>query len=137
MALKHPSQIRDRSSAWLEFWQALRKSDLKPLVTPELIEEHKRNPTGGDRSHSAELLLVLDYIRSLSGSDKEFIYATKPYREFAIGKLMGRGNPVDQTNVRRFSTREAANHVIFLMRLFRFGLIDADHFNVLLEGEDS
>jgi hypothetical protein len=75
--------------------------------------------------------LVLNFVRSLAGGDKEFVYATKPYVEFAIGRLMGRGSPVDQSDTRRFTTREAANHIIFLRRLLRLGLIDGNLFNEL------
>lgn len=134
MALWHPSQMRDRSATWIEHWQSLRVRDLMPLVTRELIQEHEKNPTGGDRSHSAELTLVLDYVRSLSSSTKEFVYAVEPYREFAIGRLHGSLSEVDQSDPRRFNTREAVNHQIFLIRLKRFGLIDQAMFEDLSGG---
>lgn len=128
MALWHPTQIRDRSAAWMDLWKSLRESDLKPLVTRDLILEHKRNPTGGDRRHSTELMLVLNFVRSLAGYDKEFIYAIRPFEQYAIGRLWSGGSPVDQSDGRRFATKEEAMHVIFLERLRRLGLIEHDLF---------
>lgn len=126
MAIWHPTQIRDRSSAWMERWRSLREQDLRPLVTRELILEYQRNPSGGDRSHSRELTLVLNFIRSLAGPDKDFIYAVRPFREYAIGRMRGRGNPVDRTDPLRFTRKEDAMHVVFIRRLRRAGLIGDD-----------
>lgn len=123
MAIWHPTQIRDRSSAWMELWRSLRERDLRPLVTRELILEHRRNPSGGDRRHSQELTLVLNFVRSLAGPDKDFIYATRPFEEYAIGRMRGRGNAVDRSDPLRFTRKEDAVHVVFVRRLHRAGLI--------------
>jgi branched-chain amino acid transport system permease protein len=125
MALWHPTQIQDRSAAWMHVWQSLRQRDLKPLVTRDLLEEHRRNPVGSDRLHSSELMLVLNFTRSLAGADKEYIYATQPHREYAIGRLSGGRSPADESDPRRFATKEEAMHVVFLQRLERFGLLDS------------
>lgn len=126
MAIWHPTQIRDRSSAWLGLWRSLRERDLRPLVTRELILEHRRNPSGGDRTHSPELTLVLNFIRSLAGGDKDFVYAARPYEEYAIGRMRGRGNAVDCSDPLRFARKEDAMHVVFVRRLHRAGLIGDD-----------
>lgn len=126
MAIWHPTQIRDRSVAWMGLWRSFRERDLKPLVTRELIAEHQRNPNGGDRTHSSELTLVLNFVRTLAGSDKEFIYAIRPFEEYAIGRLRGRGHPVDRSDPLRFARKEDAMHVVFVRRLVRAGLIGDD-----------
>ena len=107
-------------------WRSLRVRDLKPLVTRELIAEHKRNPDGGDRTHSSELTLVLNFVRSLAGADKDFIYATRPFEEYAIGRMRGRGSPVDRSDPLRFARKEDAMHVVFVRRLLRAGLMGED-----------
>lgn len=136
MAIWHPSQIRDRSATWMELWRSLRERDLRPLVTRELIREHARNPTGGDRSHSSELTLVLNFVRILAGPDKDFIYAIRPFEEYAIGRLQGRGNPVDRSDPQRFTRKEDAMHVVFVRRLRRAGLIGDDLATELLGRQD-
>ncbi|MCZ8130401.1 MAG: hypothetical protein O9284_03780 [Steroidobacteraceae bacterium] len=122
--LSHPSQIRDRSGAWMTHWREQRIRDLRPLVTPGLLAEHSRNPVGAHERHSAELTLVLNFVRSLCAADKEFIYAIEPFATYAIGRAAGRGSRPDLSDPERFLRREDAMHAIFLRRLRRFGLLD-------------
>ena len=98
---------------------------VKPLVTPEIVEEHRRNPIG---FHSDRLERVLHYLRRHHGTQrgKKVLVCTEPHKEWRIGELTGvRGEPprVDETQV--FRSREEAEHGIFLARLKDLGLFEA------------
>jgi hypothetical protein len=123
MALQDPAQIRDRSSDFFQFWLKKRQAELRPLVTETLLNEHRANPVGADRSHSRELTLVLNFLRSMAGDRKEFIYRAEGADSFGVGLMRGRGAEVDDSLPARYSTLEDAYHAVFLMRLRGMGLL--------------
>lgn len=96
---------------------------IKPLVTKEIIEEHKRNPIG---FHSDALERVLIYLRRnrLQTAGKYIIVCTKPHQEWCIATLSGvRGTPPKIDTQQRFASREEAEHGVFLRRLAALDLI--------------
>jgi len=98
-------------------------NSIKPLVTDEIIQEHKRNPIG---FHSDALERVLIYLRRnrLKTAGKYVIVCTKPHQEWRIATLSGVrgvGPKIDESS--RFTSREEAEHGVFLKRLADLGLI--------------
>jgi len=95
---------------------------IKPLVTKEIIEEHKRKPIG---IHSDELERVLIYLRRnrLTTVGKYIIVCTKPHGEWCIAALSGvRGQPPKIDEQTKFTSRDEAEHGVFLKRLKDLGL---------------
>lgn len=96
---------------------------IKPLISDEIIEEHKRNPIG---IHSDALERVLIYLRrhGLRTAGKYILVCTKPHQEWRIARLSGvRGEPPTIDESARFASRETAEHGVFLKRLADLGCI--------------
>ncbi|GCL70369.1 hypothetical protein PN4B1_02690 [Paenibacillus naphthalenovorans] len=96
---------------------------IKPLITKELIEEHRLNPIG---KHSEQLDVVLNFFRrhheQLEG--KYVIVCTKPHEEWCIGEHPAvRGERPQLFEDEKFDSREAAEHGLFLKRLRHFGVV--------------
>jgi hypothetical protein len=91
---------------------------LRPLVTPELLEEHRTNPLWFDGPQSHELQAVLNYVRRQPQSGKYVIVAVKPWEDYRIGVLSGvRGVPPVVRDEPRFATEQEAMHGVFLARV--------------------
>ena len=115
------TQTTKEQTTYNELDQRVREEVIKPLVTGEIIEEHKRHPIG---KHSDELERVLIYLRNYHHQmqGKLIIVCTKPHQEWCIGELTGvRGQP-PKIFSECFSSREEAEHGVFLRRLKDLGL---------------
>lgn len=115
------TQTAKEQATYNELDQKIRTETVKPNVTKEIIEEHKRNPIG---KHSDALERVLIYLRRNHNQmqGKLIIICTKPHQEWCIGELSGvRGQPPKVTN-ECFSSRNEAEHGVFLKRLKNLGL---------------
>jgi hypothetical protein len=96
------------------------EQQIKPLVTPEVIEEHRQTPIG---FHSLELERILVYLRRQAQAGKYVIVCTQRDREWAIGELSGvRGVGPTITSDERFASLTSAEHGVFLERLRALGL---------------
>lgn len=98
------------------------EENVRPRVTAELVEEHRRSPLG--RNGDA-LKVVLRYLRRnrLALDGKEVVVCTVPHREWKIGFLSGvRGGSVRIDESRAFGSIGEAYHAIFLRRLRAHGL---------------
>jgi hypothetical protein len=96
------------------------EDQVKPRVTPELIDEHRRTPIG---FHSLDLERVLVYMRRQPQAGKFVIVCTKRDEEWAIGELSGvRGSGPKIVDDERFPSLSSAEHGVFLRRLEAFGL---------------
>jgi hypothetical protein len=109
-------EVYERLDALIVEWY------VRPLVTPELVEEHRRNPLG---HHSDALERVLRYVRRSRGrlEGAYVIVALEPYRSFAIGTLSaqrGVSPAIDRSEI--FASREEAEHAVFVRRLRDLGL---------------
>lgn len=109
---------------YLEKDQLIYENNIKPLVTKELIEEHKKNPIG---KHSPNLMKVQNYLRrhheEIEG--KYLIVCLEPHEKWCLGQHPGGRHPkytvfMDEL----FHSREAAEHGLFLKRLQALGLVD-------------
>src|SRR5688572_17960447 len=88
---------------------------IRPLVTTELIEEHRDDPFG---RHSVELDMVLAFVRSdpVRTAPQYVVICVRPELEWVIGEhARARGRPVvAQADAERFSAVEDVEHAIFL-----------------------
>ncbi len=96
-------------------WQARIASDIRALITDQLIEEHRRKPLG---QHSDGLERVLNYFRRAPQAHKYVGICTRPWAEWRIGVLSGvRGVPPTILGDERFTSEDALQHGIFLRRV--------------------
>ena len=123
MPLTDPTVYRDKSEDWLEEFRARRIAALRPLVTPELIAEHRARPK---EPHSRELQLVLNFIRGPAApvEGKVFVHVRRPYEEYGLAVMTARGTPPVLLDDGPFTTEREAHHAAFLRRLRAHGLLD-------------
>lgn len=94
---------------------------LRPLITPDLVAEHRRSPL--HRVKSPALLHVLDALRQEPIEGKLAVLARIPGSSYQIIRLAGAlSRPNDLSDRRRFATEADALHAIFLQRLEEMGL---------------
>jgi len=92
---------------------------LASLVTPEVVDEHRGQPTG---NHSPALAEVLVYFRQAPTAGKLAILAVEPGRQWQVIRLSGaQDQPHDLGDPARFDSVEAAAHEVFLRRLAELG----------------
>jgi branched-chain amino acid transport system permease protein len=91
---------------------------VQPLVTDDLVEEHRRDPFG---RHSVHLDMVLAFLRSdpLRSRPQYLLMCVEPDRKWVIGEHSRvRGDPITApANAESFSSVAAAEHAVFLKRL--------------------
>lgn len=112
-----------------EFEQKMLKEKLQLLVTREIIEEHKLNPIG---KHSDQLEKLLFYLRKYHPSvclnqqkGRYVIICTKPHQEWCIGELSDvRGVPPKLLTDESFTSRQEAEHDVFIRRLKDIGFVE-------------
>jgi hypothetical protein len=117
------TQVPSPQRSLLDIDQMILQEDIRPLVTPAIIEEHRQNPIG---FHSDELERVLIYLRKnhLDMAGKYVIVCRTPHADYRIGVLSGtRGVPPQVLQDEQFSSREDAEHGVFLRRLKDLGLM--------------
>lgn len=92
-----------------------RRDELKLLVTPEVIEEHRRDPSGV--RHSDALMRLLVHFRSASIVDKYALRVDEPFKRYRLIALSGvRGVPPRQVDDRVYGSLPEAFHAVFLKR---------------------
>ena len=126
MPLSDPASCRDKTLDWMSYFSASRRDALAPLVTPELIAEHKKDPSGSLALHSPALQDVLIYVRSQPVDGKPFAYVEEPYRKYRIGRMRGRGSAPEIVDDEIFTAERDAIHAVFLHRLRWLGLLPDD-----------
>lgn len=91
------------------------------LISPELIEEHHRDPFG---HHTPNLDLVLAFLRSDSSRSKPqyVIVCTVPEKEWVIGEHRRRRGEQVQLESERYVSVQDAEHAVFLKRLSDLGI---------------
>lgn len=121
MPLADPSKYVDKSEDWMQKFREIRAEQLLPIVTDDLVEAHRQNPRG---PHSHELNLVLNFVRgpAFPMDDKPFVYMKRPYDEYGLAQMAGRGTPAKVIEDELFSSETEAIHGAFLQRLRVHGL---------------
>lgn len=112
-------------AVYQELSQKILEEKIKPLITTEILEEHKKNPIG---HHSDELETVLVFLRRWFNRTKgKYVLVCTKHDgwtgKWCIGEMSGvRGVPPKIFSDECFDSREAAEHGVFLKRLKLLGL---------------
>jgi branched-chain amino acid transport system permease protein len=110
-----PESAPDREVLVRARWSARTGSQLKKLVTDDLIAEHARKPLG---QHSDALERVLAYFRRAPQATKYVGVCTRPWAEWRIGVLSGvRGIPPTVLQDQLYASELELQHGIFLRRV--------------------
>jgi branched-chain amino acid transport system permease protein len=105
----------DRELLVLARWNARTASEIRRLITDDLIAEHARKPLG---QHSDALERVLNYFRRAPQASKYIGVCTQPWAEWRVGVLSGvRGVPPRILDGERFRSEQDVQHGIFLLRV--------------------
>lgn len=118
-----------QKDVYMETDKRILENRIKPLITKELIEEHRNNPIG---EHSKNLKAVLNYFRrhheEIKG--KYLVICTEPHKKWCLGEHPGeRGKPYILFENECFDSREKAEHGLFIKRLKKYGLWDEEKFD--------
>lgn len=110
------AEVHDKQKLYYRRFNKRLRERLKGLITPELIEEHRRDPLG---HHSDELARVLNYFRRGEMADKYVIHRMVPAEErFRIMAVSGeRGIPPRVVDDREYTKVKEAYHAVFLLRV--------------------
>ena len=108
--------VHDKQDLYYRRFNKRLRDRLKPLITPDLIEEHRRDPLG---HHSDALSRVLNYFRRSELGDKYVVHRMVPAEErFRIMALSGApGLPPRLVDDREYTDIKEAYHAVFLLRV--------------------
>lgn len=95
------------------------REEILPLVTDDLIEEHRRDPFG---NHSPELYKVLTFLRRQPPEAGRFVMiVTDPHEEYALGTIPPeRGEAPEIIDDERYASQAEAEHAVFRKRVRAF-----------------
>lgn len=119
MPLKYPAEYTDRAEDWYQFFARNRGARVLEMVTDEIVEEHRSNPTQTEGHHSVQLHEILNFLRSMPIIGKEFVYIAVPYERYHVGYITERGAEATIDFDVEYATETEAMHDIFLRRLNR------------------
>jgi hypothetical protein len=97
---------------------------VRPLVTAQLIAEHRSDPFG-QLGHSSELTEVLHFLRRNPDPDRArylLVKAGEPPRWQVTARGARAGDPLRIVDDTRYPSRADAEHAVFLRRLGDYGL---------------
>ncbi len=105
----------DRSPACHALFDVHMRGVIRPLITEEIIAEHKAKPNG---PHSDALARVLNYFRRAPAAGKYTLYTDRPFAAYRILLLTGeRGVTPRFVEDVTYPSGEAAAHAVFLRRI--------------------
>lgn len=110
--------MSDREPEARQVFEETVRSYLRALVTPDLVEEHRRQPVG---HHSPALAQVLAYFRQQPTPGKLAVLASVPGQRWDVIRLGGLGAPHEVVET-GFQREDDALHAVFLRRLSEAGL---------------
>jgi branched-chain amino acid transport system permease protein len=103
----------DREVVYREHFDTIRREYLRMLVSPDIIEEHRRAPLG---QHSEGLERLLIYFRQRPAAGKYAIKVVEPFKAYRIVALSGhRGAPPRAVDDKVYGPADEAYHGLFLM----------------------
>lgn len=110
------TEVHDKQELYFRRFNKRLRDQLKLMITPELIEEHRQDPLG---HHSDALSRVLNYFRRGEMADKYVIHRMVPAEErFRIMAVSGqRGMPPRVVDDREYTDVKEAYHAVFLLRV--------------------
>ncbi|MCP9630392.1 branched-chain amino acid ABC transporter permease [Rhodopseudomonas palustris] len=111
------TEIADKQQVYYRLFDKRIRDQLKTMITPELIAEHKAKPLG---QHSDALDRVLNYFRRAELADKYAIMRVGPYRScsYKVMAFSGRaGHPPRVVDDKLYATLDEVYHAVFLLRV--------------------
>lgn len=115
MLPEEATETPDKDLVYWRRYDKMQREYLKSLVTPEVVEEHRRCPLG---QHSEALERLLIYFRRQPQVDKYAITVMEPFKAYRIVALSGhRGVAPRLVEDKIYPTQEEAYHGVFLRRV--------------------
>lgn len=115
MLPEEATETRDKDVIYWRRYDKMQRDFLKTVISPELIEEHRRKPLG---QHSEPLERLLLYFRRAPQVDKYAIMAVEPFKAYRIVALSGqRGVAPRIVEDKTYASQEDAYHGVFLRRV--------------------
>ncbi|MFO1151706.1 MAG: branched-chain amino acid ABC transporter permease [Alsobacter sp.] len=109
------TEIDDKDVIYFRRFDKMQRDYLKGLISPEIIEEHRRQPLG---QHSEALERVLLYFRRAKMEDKYALHRAGPQGPFKIIAFSGtRGVSPRLVDDREYGTLDEAYHAVFVRRV--------------------
>ncbi|MFO1349639.1 MAG: branched-chain amino acid ABC transporter permease [Gammaproteobacteria bacterium] len=109
------TEIRNKDLIYFRRFNKNLRDHLKTLITPELIEEHRRKPLG---QHSEALERVLNFFRRAPMENKYALYEIEANRRYKIVALTGvKGIAPRDVDERIYTDKNEALHAVFLKRV--------------------
>ena len=122
MPIDDPGKYRDRTGDWMAFFNDVRSRELSAMLSPEIIEEHRKDPRGQETRHSEILQQILNHIHNMPTDGKSFAYAEVPHRAYKMGIMHARGVPPTMFHDTVYASEKEAVHAVFLQRLEQLGI---------------
>jgi branched-chain amino acid transport system permease protein len=115
MLPEEATEAHDKDMVYWRRYDKMQRDYLKTLVTPEVIEEHRRCPLG---QHSEPLERLLLYFRRQPQVDKYAITVVQPFKAYRIVALSGhRGVAPRVVEDKIYASPEDAYHGVFMRRV--------------------
>jgi branched-chain amino acid transport system permease protein len=115
MLPEEATETHDKDMVYWRRYDKMQRDYLKTLVTPEVIEEHRRSPLG---QHSEPLERLLLYFRRQPQVDKYAITVVEPFKAYRIVALSGhRGVAPRVVEDKVYGSAEEAYHGVFMRRV--------------------
>ena len=122
MPITDPRQFKDKTADWYEVFIAARKKKFPPELVRGLLAEYENDPAGETTRHSPLLHQLVVFVRNVPIDGKVFVHAKKPYSDYRIAQMRGRGRDPDLDSSISFSTELDAVREVFRRRLVLLGL---------------
>lgn len=111
---REPLQRPDQDQEAREMWDRITRDYLRGIVSPELIAEHRRSPTG---HHSEPLARLLAWCQRRSLSE-QYVVKAEADGTFRIVSMTGRrGVPPRYIGEACFASLEEARHGVLLQHI--------------------
>ena len=115
MLPEEATETPDKDAVFRRRFDKLQRDFLKTLVRPEIIEEHRRSPSG---QHSEALDRLLIYFRGRPQVGKYAIAVVELFKAYRIVALSGhRGVAPRVVEDKVYASEEEAYHGVFLRRV--------------------
>ncbi|CAN5168830.1 hypothetical protein BH10PSE7_BH10PSE7_10640 [soil metagenome] len=115
MLPEEATETEDKDLVYWRRYDKMQRDYLKSLVSPELIDEHRRSPLG---QHSEPLERLLLYFRRQPLPDKYAIAVVEPFKAYRIVALSGqRGVAPRIVEDRIYGSQDEAYHGVFMRRV--------------------
>lgn len=109
------TEIDDKDTLYFRRFDKMQRDYLKEMISPAIIDEHRRQPLG---QHSEALERVLLYFRRSKMEDKYALHAAGPKGPYKIIAFSGvRSVSPRLVDDREFTTLDEAYHAVFMRRV--------------------